>query len=323
MKFLTLLFIFLDFALGVYSQRLLLELKNPIVLRGNDSIAYRDPAVLFHENTFWLFFTLVEIEKDGKVFSYTAMSRSDNLISWSLPKKITPRDQNLNYSSPGNIIRFGDEWIMCLQTYPRPNHYITQPTYYGNKNSRIFIMRSKDLNNWEKPEIVMVKGRETPVEDMGRMIDPFLFEDKDEVGKFWCFFKQNGVSMSYSYDLVNWIFQGNTKAGENVCVLVENDEYVLFHSPQNGIGIMRSSDLKKWEHWGKTITLGQNKWKWAQGRITAGVVVNLTTVEEIENYVMFFHGSGPLSENEGDFDKNASIGIAWSKDFLNWNWPGK
>ena len=40
-------------------------------------------------------------------------------------------------------------------------------------------------------------------------------------------------------------------------------------------------------------------------------------------YLMFFHGSGPLSESQGDFDKNASIGIAWSKDLKTWNWPGK
>jgi hypothetical protein len=38
---------------------------------------------------------------------------------------------------------------------------------------------------------------------------------------------------------------------------------------------------------------------------------------------MFFHGSGPLTEAQGDFDKNASIGIAWSNDLIHWNWPGQ
>lgn len=36
---------------------------------------------------------------------------------------------------------------------------------------------------------------------MGRMLDPYLFADKDEPGKYWCFYKQNGVSCSYSRDL--------------------------------------------------------------------------------------------------------------------------
>jgi len=38
---------------------------------------------------------------------------------------------------------------------------------------------------------------------------------------------------------------------------------------------------------------------------------------------MFFHGSGPLTEEQGDFDKNASIGLAWSTDLRTWHWPGQ
>ena len=44
-------------------------------------------------------------------------------------------------------------------------------------------------------------------EDMGRMIDPYLIRDKDEPGKWWCFYKQNGVSYSWSHDLENWTFK--------------------------------------------------------------------------------------------------------------------
>lgn len=302
-------------------QSLLSGLQSPVIFKGNDTTAYRDPAIIYGNKVFYLFFTLVEIEKDGKVFSYTATSHSRDLKKWSLPRKITPRNQNLNYSSPGNIIKFGDEWVLCLQTYPRPNHFISQPTRYGNKDARIYTMRSTDLINWGKPEIIMVKGREIPVEKMGRMIDPYLLEDKDEQGKYWCFYKQDGVSMSWSYDLVNWTFQGRAEAGENVCVLTENNEYIMFHSPKNGIGILKSNDLKNWLPWGELITLGQKEWDWARGRITAGTVINLNEIKGIEKYIMFFHGSGPLSEQEGDFDKNASIGIAWSNDLIYWEYP--
>ena len=155
------------------------------------------------------------------------------------------------------------------------------------------------------------------------MIDAYLVEDKDEKGKYWCFYKQRGVSMSYSTDLQNWTFFGFTDAGENTTVLTENNEYILFHSPSNGIGIKKSKDLKNWNNWGDLITLGQKEWTWAKGRITAGTVVSLKNVKGIENCLMFFHGSGPKTENQGDFDHNASIGIAWSKDLINWNWPGK
>jgi len=304
-------------------QTRLLNLKSPILFKGDSVTAYRDPAVLYHNKTFYLFFTLIETEADGKVFCYTASSQSRNLLKWSDPVKITPRDQKLNFGSPGNVIRFRDEWILCLQTYPRPDHYSYQPVRYGDGTARIYIMRSSDLKNWGEPEILKVKGNNVAVAEMGRMIDAYLVEDKDEKGKYWCFYKQRGVSMSWSYDLVNWTFFGYTEAGENTCVLTGNNEYTLFHSPSNGIGIKKSTDLKTWDNWGELITLGQKEWEWAKGRITAGTVVNMKDVKGFENFLMFFHGSGPLKESEGDFDRNASIGIAWSKDLINWSWPGK
>ncbi|MCG8307627.1 MAG: hypothetical protein MI975_09570 [Cytophagales bacterium] len=283
--------------------------------------AFRDPAILFYDSTFYLYFTLVEIEPDGLIFSYTAQSRSKDLLNWTTPEKITPRDQFLNYSSPGNIIHYKDNWILCLQTYPRKNYTVEQMPGYGDQSSRIFTMKSTDLVDWDTPEILMVKGEDTPIEDMGRMIDPYIIEDKDARGKYWCFYKQNGVSLSYSYDFENWTFFGSTSSGENVCVIIEGNEYVLFHAPRNGIGIKRSNYLINWKDDEQLLTLGQHKWPWAKGRITAGAVI------KVENsaypFIMFFHGSGPLTEEEGDFDKNSSIGIAWSKDLKHWNWPGK
>ena len=298
------------------------SLETPIVFKGDDTTAYRDPAVLYHNDVFYLFFTLVKTE-NGKIYSYTAECHTADLRHWSPAKILTPKDQSLNFCSPGNVIKYKDEWILCLQTYPRPDHTSDQEVRYGNSDARLYTMRSKDLENWSAPEIMKVKGPNVEIADMGRMIDPYLLEDKDEKGKWWCFYKQNGVSMSYTYDLQNWTFFGHTESGENVCVLHENNEYILFHSPSNGIGVKRSADLRNWTDWGDLITLGQEEWNWAKGRITAGAVVNLKENRELGHYLLFFHGSGPNSEKEGDFDKNASIGVAWSDDLVYWNWPGK
>ena len=38
-------------------------------------------------------------------------------------------------------------------------------------------------------------------------------------------------------------------------------------------------------------------------------------------YVMVFHGSGPADESV-DFDKNASIGLVYSRDGRRWQWNG-
>jgi hypothetical protein len=305
----------------VSAQKNLLNcLKSPIIFKGDEKTAYRDPAILFYHNTMFLFFTLVRTEEDH-VYSYTAMSKSRDLKNWSPIKIITPRDMSMDFCSPGNVVRFNNEWVLCLETYPRPNYKVSEMPRFGTGDARIYLMRSKDLTHWGTPEIMKVKGPEVSFKNMGRMIDPYLLKDENEPGKWWCFYKQNGISMSYSYDLHKWHFFGHTESGENACVLYEHKEYILFHSLKNGIGIKKSKDLKTWIDWGKLITLGQKDWNWAKGRITAGTVINLKNNKHFGKYVMFFHASGPKTEDEGDFDKNASIGIAWSNDLINWDWP--
>ena len=322
MKKLILLLLFVSTINLNGQSKILKAIDSPVLFYGDEKTAYRDPAVLFYNDQFFLFFTLVKTI-NGEIYSFTATSKSYDLINWSQVKILTPRDQNLNFCSPGNIVKYDGKWLLCLQTYPRPGYIQGDKVRYGSDDSRIFIMESKDLENWTYPKLLKVKGSTIREDKMGRMIDPYLIEDKDEKGKWWCFYKQNGVSMSYTYDFLNWTFYGNTKSGENVCVLKDESEYVMFHSPSNGIGIKRSSNLKDWSSFGGLITLGQKEWDWAKGRLTAGAVVDLRIIKRIEKYIMFFHGSGPNRESEGDFDKNSSIGIAWSDDLINWDWPKK
>ncbi|MBN2310668.1 MAG: glycoside hydrolase N-terminal domain-containing protein [Candidatus Hydrogenedentes bacterium] len=293
-------------------------IASPIIFHGDAATAYRDPAVLHHDGVFHLFFTLHRREADGHYYLYTATSTSTDLVRWSPPRILTPRDLSLNFSSPGNIVRHGDEWLLCLQTYPTPNDEI-----FGNDTARIWIMRSRDLVDWGEPELLHVKGPDTPVADMGRMIDPYLLRDKDKPGTWWCFYKQDGVSMSYSTDLETWTYFGRRDAGENACALVDGDEYILFHSPRNGIGVKRSADLETWTDDGPLITLGQDEWPWAGGRLTAGAVLDLRDTPGIGKYLLFFHGSTKAGLEEHGANGHASLALAWSDDLKTWDWPGK
>ena len=303
-------------------------LTSPILIAGDENTAYRDPTAVFHDGTFYLYATMVRTEEQRRIYSYTVVSRSSNLRDWSEPRIITPKGQDLNYSSPGNVVRFAGKWVICLQTYPRLDYRRGTAVRWADRTARIFIMRSDDLLHWSKPELLRVKGPKVPREKMGRMIDPYLIEDKDEPGRWLCFYKQNGVSMSSSRDLVNWKFLGSTDSGENVCVLVEDQQYVLIHSPGNGMGIKRSTDLRRWHDSGQSITLGQKQWPWAQTRLTAGFVLDLRSVAPsngkpgIGKYVMLFHGSGPgASKTQDNVDANCCLGIAWSDDLKTWDWP--
>lgn len=249
-----------------------------VIFEQIEKYSYRDPAAYIKNGVIYLFFTLVENAEDGQFF-YVAECVSRDFIHWSEPVILTEKDKNKNFSSPGNVILYNGEYYLCLQTYPRPNNET-----YGNNDSRVYIMKSKDLLHWEKPRLLKVKSN-IPVENMGRMIDPYILDDN---GLFYCFFKQNGVSFSASNDLMNWEFQGNTDCGENVCVVKQNGEYLIFHSPENGIGLLKTKDFKQFDDCGIT-TLQQEKWKWAKDRITAGFVLELP--EEYDSrYALFFHG---------------------------------
>lgn len=73
----------LIFCLNIFGQNFDLQLiKLPVVFQGDSITAYRDPAILFHDNKFYLFFTLIEIESDGRIYGYTAQSQSDDLVNW-------------------------------------------------------------------------------------------------------------------------------------------------------------------------------------------------------------------------------------------------
>lgn len=281
-------------------------------MAGDTQTAYRDPAAVYYGGVYHLYFTYVDNQAGGP-YLYLAERSSRDLVNWSDMRLLSPRDKSLNYSSPGCVVRDGDEWVICFQSYCRENG-----EKFGNANSRLFTMRSKDLMSWSEPEMLCVMGPDVKREDMGRMIDPFLLRAG---GWWWCFFKQRGVSFSKSKDLRNWTYIGRADAGENACVVPINGGYRLFSSPENGIRVMDSHDLMSWHISMDDITLGQQEWDWAQGRLTAAFVMKTANDENLPRYAMFFHAS--RYPESVAFDSHASIGIAFSDDLSAWTWPGK
>lgn len=272
-----------------------------LIFEQTKKFSYRDPAAYIENGVIYLFFTLVENTPERQYF-YVAMSQSKDFINWSKPRILTEKDNLKNYSSPGNVIKYKGVYHLCVQTYPRDESQI-----YGNENSRIFTMKSKDLIKWEKAVLLKVKG-DVSEKAMGRMIDPYILQDDN---KFICFFKQNGVSFSTSTDLINWQFQGSANCGKNVCVLKNNDEYLIFNSPENGINIMSTKDFKSFNNI-KTLYLNQQDKPWAKDRITAGFVIDVSRVSP-HKYALFYHG-----DNEDDYLFGASLAVVFSDDLINW-----
>ena len=301
------------------------------IFKGDETVGYRDPAAWYEDGVFHLFITVCDPSVPRMTIGH---STSRNLIDWSPVEYVLPMDKRFNWSSPGNIVKVGDERVLCFQKYPTPDATPTKVAF-ADDTARLYTIRTKDFKTWTKPELIMVKGPNVSEAEMGRMIDPYLVKGTD--GLWWCFYKQQqdksgrfskkarmGVPFSVSADLKVWKQKGFTDGGENVCVLPDDHTggWLMLHSPNNGIGFKRSTDLVHWADCGKTV-LGQQDWNWAKGRITAATVIDCRAVKGVGKYVMFFHGSGPRKEIDGDCYKNCSIGIAWSDDLKEWTWPGK
>ncbi len=305
------------------------QLETPILFRGDETTAYRDPSLYYHDGVFYLVFNLVKsaggIQQPGKSLPdrtlRVAVTTSRDLKTWSKINVLTAGDKTRNFHPAGNLVRFQDEWILGLCSYPTPND-----EKYGNQDARGYLMRSKDLTDWSEPELIPLLGPEVPFEKMGRILGTSFLEDRDEAGLWWAFYKHGGghISASRTRDFQTWEPLGRTGIhGENECLLVVDGWYWLVSSPGDGIDFSRSRDLKTWETV-RNERLGQKDWPWAQGRLTAAHVVDLRQVPGVGKFVMVFHGSDFAEEDpRGGFDNFASIGIAWSDDLSTWQWPGK
>ena len=73
---------------------------------------------------------------------------------------------------------------------------------------------------------------------------------------------------------------------------------------------------------GQYFYLGQENWPWAKERLTAATAVDLTKEPGIARYVVFFHGESQRKTVPGAHGC-ASLGVAWTRDFKTWEWPGK
>ena len=79
----------------------------------------------------------------------------------------------------------------------------------------------------------------------------------------------------------------------------------------------RSNRPDQWGEDEHLFLLGQKNWPWAQRRLTAATVIDLTSMNGIGKYVMFFHGSSEEgAKPHYNAHNNASLGIAWSDDLV-------
>jgi hypothetical protein len=289
------------------------HVRNPIVDR-EPAVSARDPAMVYHDETFRCFHTAVE-RSDDRFRLFVDVADSADLTEWKIVQRLTHSD--LNFSSPGNVIRVAGRWILCVQSYP-----IAAGERYGSEDSRLWLMSSQDLTHWSVPTPLCPQGCQAGWTRSHRQIDPYLVAHAD---RFWCFYKTDGcLGLLESADLVTWreaspdrpvLARTDTPDGvtvENPCVLFDGNRFVLFFAPcraGRGIGVARSDDLI---HWHDVRYLDFPKLSWAPGGPTAAFVT--ASPAPPGRWLMAFHG-----DREGPH--GAALGLAWSDDLEHWHCP--
>ncbi len=286
---------------------------NPVFDRG-PMTAVRDPALITQDGVLRCFHTAVEPHAD-RYRLYVDVIESPDLRVWSAPRRLTTSE--LNFSSPGNVIKVGGEWVLCVQSYPVPSGQ-----KWGSEDSRLWLMRSDDLDSWTAPEPMHPAGCQATWTTSHRQIDPYLVAYQD---RYWCFYKTSGqLGLLVSDDLHAWqeavpdrpvLGSGDTPDGatvENPCVVPVAGGFALFFAPcreGRGIGVAYSHDLLAWRD---VHYLDFPALPWADGGPTAAVVLDMHT--ETGDWLMMFHGERHNPRNAHD----AALGVAWSQDLEHW-----
>lgn len=280
-------------------------------------VSVRDPLLHYDNGVFRCFYSAVEF-KEGNYTFCLEMITSPDLVHWSMPKRLT--HSFLGFSSPGNIVRRGDDWIMSVQSY-----LVLPGQTMACEEARLWFMRSKDLDNWSDPIPIYPQGAHVNWSDSRRQIDPCFMEQD---GKWWCIYKNSGkFGMLVSDDFKKWTEASpdrpvmdrsqtpDNATVENPCIWREGDEWIMIFSPCHkgrGIGVARSKDLLNWTgiHY-----LDFPAISWADNGPSAAMVADLRDV--CGKYVMVFHGERRKVNGHA-----AALGIAWSDDLEHWTVPG-
>ena len=250
-------------------------------------IARRDPAAIEIDGVVHVFHTVVDVTTDP-LSLWIEVTTSTDLKQWTAPERVTPPGPN--FSSPGNIVRRGDEWVLCLQSYPVPPGGI-----YADDRCRLWTMRSPDLRRWSDP----VEVRITDGSSARRRIDPFLVETDDgmlclhkDAGAIRALRSTDAMTTWQSVDGPSLVDPASLPAGETVenpAVLAHpGGGWLLFTSsvrPGRGIRVARGSSPSEW---GPSIELDLPAVAWAPGGLSAATV--LATPARAHAWTMFVHG---------------------------------
>jgi beta-xylosidase len=275
-------------------------------------IGTRDAAIQYHDGTLHCYYT-ASYWDGSTFFSHIEQVRTRDLVHWTAPEPVVTEPPV--FWSVGNVLRVGDEWVMCMQDYP-----LRCGERFAGDTCRLWVARSADLVRWAPPEPINPAGARLAWTKKKRQIDPCIIRHD---GRYWCMYKSDGaLSMLVSEDFKTWteaeagrpVFgPDDTPDGvkaENPSIVHDGRSFVLFFAPcrdGRGVGVARSDDLL---HWREARYLVFPRRPWMTAGPNAAMVID--TRGDLGRWLMVFHTDLPPMEHSG------FLGLAWSEDLERW-----
>ncbi len=282
------------------------KIKNPVWRLPRMHL--RDPAALVHNGKVHLWFTYYDPKKRTW---HIGQSATEDFLSFEKIRIVSPN----GYASPGNVIRVGEEWILCYQQYRTFPHYLC-------------IARSKDLKNWSEPEKIFNTGPDNQWNIDKRTIDPLIVRWKDT---FYCYYTgstrwgrksgHNLIGVAVSKDLKQWKDASPDKpvigadrpyeqpdGNENNWVLRHEGRWFMLYSASlrhQKIAYALSDDLIHWEKKGLC-----NVKAFPESSERFGAPVVLEGLGEPGTYHMLFQGQ--------DKTGHMSFLLLQSRNLIDW-----
>lgn len=275
----------------------------------------RDPAAVFHDGKFYIFVThQFEQHRWGSPQGYQCFVLiTEDFLTFTPPRPVTPR----GYVSPGNIIRVNGRWIMSVTRYPWP--------------TAVCLSESDDLINWSQPRVVIDNDHGSYWGNRQHgPIDGFIVPWN---GRYWMFHtdykagtRDQQLGLAVSDDLQNFenltpdaplldsSFYDDKRGIENVSLVIDGNDLYLFCSvgmPEQRIAVLKSNDIMTWGKLDSQAELTGLNQEWSKFIAGAQFVADWRQITGF--WTMLFMGA-----RHGDPYERMALGIARSKDLLNW-----
>lgn len=284
----------------------LAKIKAPLIWKSTEEVGYSHPIAHFCNGKYYFFFTVVH-KNNGDSYKTIAISTSTDLRRYTTPgmlqfgkeSQLEEPQRKVELFNPSGLVEFQGNYYLCCESNKNLDG-----------NCDIYLIKSKDLEEFEEPVPIDLPGNAR-----GSFQKPYLIKDREQPGRVWCIYQDNGLVSAWTEDMKSWHFASrSTMTADEICVLAREDSYLLYTTREEGVFVWQTKSLETpiWKALGeqKPLSLYRNCHEWACGKLGCSCVVK----DPITGYFLMLYWGA----REASLPEDGTLALAFSADLLHW-----